>query len=608
MERALALILMLALWSGCARKGSEPAAVPEDRVRPTGQVATPRSGPAEVKTEGATPAEKPPQPVPVVSPPASPQPIRTLLAPSLENVTILGPNLAAFCKPKAGQNDCIDTPMFFIDLTGRRILPDAWLMEGDPEAGFVTISNRESVRSPAKDPVLKGIVSLTSGKGVSPSFRELDPLTDTLVLTHATVTCPEGKTPNYVGGKCTEVGLINMVTGTVVGTGWDELEPDIAPPWAVRKGHKAGFVNAEGKPVVGLTYDRTIKCSEDLCPAIKDSVTEYFDRSGGLVLTVKGKGDIFSEGLAHVEAGTAGKSSYIDKTGKVVLQGKWDEGAEFSSGLAPVRFGKKFGFMDKTGKLVVQAEWWEAIPFEHGLGNASRPATSDENGDVLSVWFNAAGEKVFSGVGMNMFHHKGINRFENLDSRYVAFHDPKSGRLTKVNRYAVLDPVGHGLILGAVKEFEQETLYDAEGKTILGPGEWDVTVGRKVVVVINLAEHQEEAFLIDHSGKKLTSKNYSLLAGWLNDSPLGVFQRGDSIGIMDEAGREICEVTGIAFSVSPGSEFFSVSSGTEWTVYDDSCREVGLPPADRYLFGPVPGILAVKRAGKWGIMQVQKVK
>ncbi len=608
-DRALAPILVLALWAGCAGKGSEPASVPEGRSQPTRKVVTTPTGPAEMKTVGATPAEKPPTPAEAVPAPGSPWQISTLLAPSLENVTILGPNLAAFCKLKSGETSCVGNPMHFIDLTGRKILPEAWLMEGDPKAGFVIISNRESVLAPSKDPALKGFVSLTSGKGIQPSFREIEPLNDTLLLTRSTRTCPEGKKPTYIEGKCTEVGIVNMTTGTVVATGWDQLEPDVAPPWAVRNGAgKSGFVDAEGKPVVPMVYDLTLRCSEDLCPAIKDSVTEYFDRSGKRVLTVQGKGENFSEGLAHLEDGTTGKSAYIDKTGKVVLQGNWDEGAAFSSGLAPVRFGKRFGFIDKTGKLVVKATWWSTMPFEYGLGEAARPATADENGDVLTAWFNAAGQQVFSGVGLSLSHHHGINRFEDPDSKFIAFHDPKSGKVTRVNKSAVMEHVGHGLVLVSVKEFEKQTLYNAEGNTILRPGEWEVSVGKKVVVVNNLSEDKDEAFLLDHSGTKLTSKPYSVLGGWLNESALGVFQRGEIVGIMDENGQEICEVKGTIHSVSPGSGFFVVLSGSSWTVYDDACRDVGLPPARQYLFGPVPGILAVNQAGKWGILQVKKAR
>jgi hypothetical protein len=48
--------------------------------------------------------------------------------------------------------------------------------------------------------------------------------------------------------------------------------------------------------------------------------------------------------------------AYIDKTGKIVIQPKFDAAEDFSSGLAQVRIGDwetgKYGYIDKTGKYV----------------------------------------------------------------------------------------------------------------------------------------------------------------------------------------------------------------------------------------------------------------
>ena len=47
-----------------------------------------------------------------------------------------------------------------------------------------------------------------------------------------------------------------------------------------------------------------------------------------------------------------GKVGYIDKTGKMVINPQWDNGWEFSEGLAQVQLDGKWGFIDKTGKIV----------------------------------------------------------------------------------------------------------------------------------------------------------------------------------------------------------------------------------------------------------------
>jgi len=47
-----------------------------------------------------------------------------------------------------------------------------------------------------------------------------------------------------------------------------------------------------------------------------------------------------------------GKQGYIDKTGKIVAEPKFDRAYSFSEGLASVWIGDKKGYIDKTGKYV----------------------------------------------------------------------------------------------------------------------------------------------------------------------------------------------------------------------------------------------------------------
>jgi len=48
-----------------------------------------------------------------------------------------------------------------------------------------------------------------------------------------------------------------------------------------------------------------------------------------------------------------GKWGFIDKTGKIVIEPKFDNIArDFSEGLALFNLGSKYGYIDKTGKYV----------------------------------------------------------------------------------------------------------------------------------------------------------------------------------------------------------------------------------------------------------------
>lgn len=59
----------------------------------------------------------------------------------------------------------------------------------------------------------------------------------------------------------------------------------------------------------------------------------------------------------------SGKSSYIDPSGKLVIQPKFDSVDSFNNGLTRVKMGYKWGYMDKTGKLVVRFKFDDAELF-----------------------------------------------------------------------------------------------------------------------------------------------------------------------------------------------------------------------------------------------------
>ncbi len=59
----------------------------------------------------------------------------------------------------------------------------------------------------------------------------------------------------------------------------------------------------------------------------------------------------------------SGKYSYIDPSGKPVLQPRFDWVDSFNNGLTPVKMGYKWGYMDKTGKLVVRLQFDDAESF-----------------------------------------------------------------------------------------------------------------------------------------------------------------------------------------------------------------------------------------------------
>ncbi len=99
---------------------------------------------------------------------------------------------------------------------------------------------------------------------------------------------------------------------------------------------------------------------EPLFPVNDQGGTSYIDRTGKVVLTVPYSGNRFSEGLARVTV--VNSTGYIDRTGKLVIASLPFDGRDFSNGLARVESKErcttaeskqKYGFIDRTGTVVI---------------------------------------------------------------------------------------------------------------------------------------------------------------------------------------------------------------------------------------------------------------
>ena len=101
---------------------------------------------------------------------------------------------------------------------------------------------------------------------------------------------------------------------------------------------------------------------------IFDGKTGYIDKTGKIVIEPKFDflSSIFSEGLADVMID--GKVGYINKSGKIIIEPKFDSGFAFRNNLAIIRLNKKFGFIDKSGKIVIEPKFDNVGNFgEEGL-------------------------------------------------------------------------------------------------------------------------------------------------------------------------------------------------------------------------------------------------
>jgi len=145
--------------------------------------------------------------------------------------------------------------------------------------------------------------------------------------------------------------------------------------------------------------------SDNWFPVIVGGKTGYIDRTGKVVVEPRFDGaSYFSEGLARVSVGrdtiiSEGFSQgFIDESGKVVIHRRWDVVLHFSDGLAAVGFDQtktsfklgnktlytsashtwyRWGFIDKAGKVVVAAKFVDVSEFRDGIAVAAMHVMSE---------------------------------------------------------------------------------------------------------------------------------------------------------------------------------------------------------------------------------------
>ena len=178
-----------------------------------------------------------------------------------------------------------------------------------------------------------------------------------------------------------------------------------------------GFVDKKGKLVVPMEYMDAIPFSEGYAYVMKDGKRGYLstkmDNSGSLemAITLNGKvGYNFSEGLASIsnEEYIVG---FIDKKGKVVIDYRFDEPAEFSEGKAKITLGGKFGFIDTSGNIIINVAYDEAKPYKNNRTFLAQNTAGVPKWALADEFGNRLTEYVFDSCEM-FSQNYGLVRFE----------------------------------------------------------------------------------------------------------------------------------------------------------------------------------------------------
>ncbi len=137
-----------------------------------------------------------------------------------------------------------------------------------------------------------------------------------------------------------------------------------------------GYIDKTGTFVIPPQFKHSQRFSDgvavvDTFPLPHPTFGRIVHKNGRVVkISDRMLGD-FSEGLCIVSL-SSGNDAYMDKTGKVVIEGQpsW-RAYPFQEGLALVEVkgkdGLRYGFIDKTGQFAIEPQFREAESFHNGL-------------------------------------------------------------------------------------------------------------------------------------------------------------------------------------------------------------------------------------------------
>src|ERR1051326_9062601 len=115
---------------------------------------------------------------------------------------------------------------------------------------------------------------------------------------------------------------------------------------------------------------------------------------------------------------------YIDRSGKIVIEPRFESAGEFSEGLAVASLEERSGFIDTSGKIVIEPKYPVARPFSEGL---ARVQVSGEPYSYEGQWgfIDRTGQMVIAAR---------FGKLEGVSEEAYDFHDGlamiQSGGLT----------------------------------------------------------------------------------------------------------------------------------------------------------------------------------
>jgi hypothetical protein len=254
-----------------------------------------------------------------------------------------------------------------------------------------------------------------------------------------------------------------------------------------------GFIDREGKPVIKIDDDLTARDFHEGLAAIggrnpySPQYWGYIDRTGKLVVERKYQfADDFSEGMAGVAVER--KYGFINRAGELVITPRFEvrngrmysyllaSAGRFSEGLACVKVYESdmYGYIDKKGEFVIPPRFSNAQEFSEGLAWVVEGGISGVAPKV--GWIDKSGQRVVTKVdGREFSTYPDAHYYTSpsLDWRYSEGLVPFFAIVENKPLWGYMDRNGKVVIKPILVYYEAKRVWAAglppEGKIVIEP-------------------------------------------------------------------------------------------------------------------------------------------
>jgi hypothetical protein len=194
----------------------------------------------------------------------------------------------------------------------------------------------------------------------------------------------------------------------------------------------------------------------------------FIDKTGKIAIQQKfDSAYSFSEGLAAV-CPEFRKCGYIDKTGKFVIEPQYEWAEQFSEGLAVVKINGDYGYIDKTGKFVIEPKYFTALPFSEGLALVrSLNFTSSKRRNEEFGYIDRKGKLVINAQFASFSPEGSFSEgLAAVETKSAGAYINKSGKIVLATRFELVGDFSEGLAF--VEIGDKYGYIDKSGRLVIG--------------------------------------------------------------------------------------------------------------------------------------------